>query len=109
MGDVASGKIAVLFVGFESMFSLGHIPGARNVGPASESSGLRELERALRALPADTEAVLYCGCCPVADCPNVRPASALLARLGRKNSYLLDLPTRFSTDWVDKGYPVEPR
>ncbi len=109
MDDVKQGKVAVLYVGPEVLFQLGHVPGARYIGPAGEDEGLKALERALAALPPDAEAVLYCGCCPVADCPNVRPASALIAKLGRPRTYLLDLPTRFSTDWIEKGYPVEPR
>jgi hypothetical protein len=109
MNDVDSGKIVVLFVGFASMFQLGHVPGARDLGPASEPEGRAALEQALRSLPPDVEAFLYCGCCPVADCPNVHPASEVIAALARPDTYLLDLPTRFSTDWIDHGYPVEPR
>ena len=37
----------------------------------------------------------------------VRPASAALKELGRPNARVLDLPTRFATDWTDKGYAVE--
>lgn len=107
--DVKSGKLAVLYVGPDLMFQLGHIPGARNIGPVGEDDGYAAVERALRELPADVEAVLYCGCCPVASCPNVGPASELIAKLGRQRTYLLDLPTRFADDWTDKGYPVETR
>lgn len=109
LDDVKAGKIAVLYVGPDLLFDLGHVPGARNVGAAGDEEGARAIAAALAALPADTEIVLYCGCCPVASCPNVRPASAALRKLGRANAHVLDLPTKFATDWVDKGYPVEPR
>ena len=109
LDDVKAGKIAVLYVGPDLLFGLGHVPGARNVGAAGDEDGARALTAALAAVPADTEIVLYCGCCPVANCPNVRPASAALRKLGRVNASVLDLPTKFATDWVDRGYPVEPK
>lgn len=109
LDEVKAGKVAVLYVGPDLLFDLGHVPGARNVGAAGDEDGARALSDALAALPAETEIVLYCGCCPVANCPNVRPASAALRKLGRANAHVLDLPTKFATDWVAKGYPVEPR
>lgn len=109
LDDVKSGKVAVLYVGPDLLFDLGHVPGARNVGPAGDEDGARALSAALAGVPEETEIVLYCGCCPVANCPNVRPASAALRKLGRANAHVLDLPTKFATDWVDKGFPVEPR
>lgn len=106
---VKAGQIAVLYVGPDVLFDLGHVPGARNLGAAGSEEGMRALSAALAKIPAQTEIVVYCGCCPVSDCPNVRPASAALRKLGRANAHVLDLPTRFSTDWAEKGYPVEPR
>jgi hypothetical protein len=107
MADVKEGKVAVLYIGPAKLFGQGRIPGARNVGEAGDDDGRRALSAALASVPKDTEIVLYCGCCPVRSCPNVRPASAALRALGRPNARVLDLPTRFATDWADKGYPVE--
>jgi thiosulfate/3-mercaptopyruvate sulfurtransferase len=107
MEDVKSGKAVVLYVGPAALFGRGHVPGARNVGEAGTDEGRRALSAALAAVPKETEVVLYCGCCPVRSCPNIRPASAALRELGRPNARVLDLPTRFATDWADKGYPVE--
>jgi thiosulfate/3-mercaptopyruvate sulfurtransferase len=107
LDDVKSGKIAVLYVGPDTLFGRGHVPGARNVGEAGSSEGRRALSSALALVPKEAEIVLYCGCCPYRNCPNVRPASAALKELGRPNARVLDLPTRFATDWADKGYPVE--
>ena len=107
MDDVKAGKIVVLYVGPDMLFGRGHVPGARNVGPPDSAEGRRALTDVLAKIPPDTEIVLYCGCCPVRSCPNVRPASAALRALGRTNAHMLDLPTRFTTDWADKGYPVE--
>lgn len=104
--DVRAGKIVVFYVGPSALFSRHQIPGARRLEALDSESGRRALTGELARVPAGTEIVLYCGCCPVRSCPNVRPASAALRALGRSDAHLLDLPTRFSTDWTDKGYPV---
>lgn len=106
MDEVAAGKIVVLYVGPDALFAR-RIPGARKVGEAGSAEGRRALAAAIAALPKETEVVVYCGCCPVRNCPNVRPASAAVRASGRPNAYVLDLPTRFATDWADKGYAVE--
>lgn len=105
--EVRANKIAVLYVGPDVLFDRGRIPGARKLGPLDSAEGRRMLAKALADLSPETEVVLYCGCCPVKSCPNVRPASAAARALGRKNIRVLDLPTRFGTDWTEKGYPVE--
>jgi hypothetical protein len=105
--DVKSGKVAVLYFGPDALFGRGRVPGARKLGELDSDEGRRALTAALAGIPPTTEIVLYCGCCPVRSCPNVRPASAAVRALGRTNAKVLDLPTRFATDWADKGYPVE--
>ena len=107
LDDVKAGKITVLYVGPDMLFGRGHVPGARKVGALDSDQGRRALADVLAKIPAENEIVLYCGCCPVKNCPNVRPASAALRALSRPNARVLDLPTRFATDWADKGYPVE--
>jgi hypothetical protein len=42
-------------------------------------------------------------------CPNIRPAFQTLNDLGYTNVHILDLPSNFRADWMEKGYPVEPR
>lgn len=106
LDDVRSGKIAVLYVGPAMLFERGHVPGARNIGEADSEEGRTALTSALATTPPDTEIVVYCGCCPVRSCPNVRPATAAVRASGRANARVLDLPTRFVDDWADKGYPV---
>jgi rhodanese-related sulfurtransferase len=54
----------------------------------------------------DASIVLYCGCCPFENCPNVRPAIALLKDSGYTNYKLLNLPSNLKKDWIDKGYPT---
>jgi 3-mercaptopyruvate sulfurtransferase SseA len=107
IADVKAGKIAVLYVGPDALFGRGHVPGARKVGEAGDDDGRSALATELLRIPKETEIVLYCGCCPVRSCPNVRPASAALRASGRTIAHVLNLPTRFADDWTAKGYPVE--
>ena len=107
LDEIKSGKVVVLYTGPEILFGRGHVPGARSVGEAGTKEGIAAIEAAISATPKETEIVLYCGCCPIRSCPNIRPASAALRRLKRNNAFWLDLPTRFATDWTEKGYAVE--
>jgi hypothetical protein len=50
---------------------------------------------------------VYCGCCPLEHCPNLRPAFEALRAMGFTHLRALLLPTNFYTDWVKPGYPVE--
>ncbi|MFT3945378.1 MAG: hypothetical protein QM763_00275 [Agriterribacter sp.] len=52
------------------------------------------------------EIIVYCGCCPYKNCPNIRPAYAILNTLGFTNFKLLDLPQNLKVDWIDRGYPM---
>jgi rhodanese-related sulfurtransferase len=97
----------VLYVGFPMLYRSSHIPGAALAGPASKPSGLEALKAAVSNVPHDAEIVIYCGCCPFDQCPNIRPAYAELRKAGFTNVKVLSLPTNFSKDWIGKGYPVE--
>lgn len=100
-------KPVIFYVGPNALYRRGHLPGAKNLGEAGSDTGIAALRTELEKLPAGTEAIVYCGCCAVAVCPNVRPADAVLAKSGRTNVWLLDLPTNLQTDWTDAGHPVE--
>lgn len=76
------------------------------VGPASEAENVAKLETLLRKESKGRAIVIYCGCCPFKNCPNVRPAFTKLNEMGFKNHKLLNLPKNLKTDWLDKGYPV---
>ena len=82
------------------------IPGSVNVGPVDNSKGLRKFRAELKSINKDEKIVIYCGCCPFEQCPNVRPAIAVLKEKGFRNYYLLNLPYNIRKDWIDKGYPV---
>jgi len=97
----------VLFVGFKRLYSAGHIKSAQYHGTAGSAEGLKELTAWAAGLPRSTNLVIYCGCCPMERCPNIRPAFKALQDLGFKNLRVLLLPQDFATDWADKGFPFD--
>jgi thiosulfate/3-mercaptopyruvate sulfurtransferase len=99
--------LTVLYVGFRTLYNGGHIPGSSFHGTPSTEKGLAELKSWADSLPRSTNLVLYCGCCPLERCPNIRPAFTTLQQMGFANLRVLILPTSFAADWAEKGFPVE--
>lgn len=97
----------VVFVGFRSLYAGGHVPDASFHGTASTEQGLAELKEWAASLPRSQELVIYCGCCPMDKCPNIRPAYTALSGMGFKKLRVLVLPTSFAVDWAGKGYPMQ--
>jgi thiosulfate/3-mercaptopyruvate sulfurtransferase len=89
------------------LYRVAHIPGAVLHGPASSPEGLNSLTAWAQTLPRSTNVVIYCGCCPLAQCPNLAPAYKALKGLGFTRVRVLLLAVNFKTDWVDPGYPYE--
>jgi thiosulfate/3-mercaptopyruvate sulfurtransferase len=98
---------AIFQVGPNVLYRGKHIPGSVYAGPASRAEGLELLKNAVDKLPRDREIVVYCGCCPWGNCPNVKPAMALLQDMGFTHAKAMYLETGFAKDWTEKGYPVE--
>ena len=98
---------AVVCVGFRPLYQGAHVPHAVFHGAASTDAGLAELKSWAQKIPKATNVVLYCGCCPLAHCPNLRPAFVAMRDMGFTNLRALILPNDFNTDWIEKGYPVE--
>lgn len=82
------------------------IKSATHLGAASETDNLALLKAKLKSLPSSSFIVVYCGCCPFAKCPNIRPAFSMLKDMGFTNGKLLNLGTNLKTDWISKGYPL---
>jgi thiosulfate/3-mercaptopyruvate sulfurtransferase len=97
----------VVFVGFKRLYSAGHIKDAQFHGTAGNDESLKELTAWAAGLPRSTNLVIYCGCCPMERCPNIRPAFKALQGLGFKNLRVLLLPQDFVTDWAGKGLPYD--
>jgi len=96
----------VIYVGVKTLYEGAHIPGAAFYGPGSTEQGLAELRKFASTLPKNSDVVLYCGCCPLEKCPNLRPAFTALKDIGFARLRVLILPTSFNTDWVEQGLPV---
>jgi thiosulfate/3-mercaptopyruvate sulfurtransferase len=100
-------KPTVVCVGVHALYRAGHVPSASLHGPASSAAGLADLQAWAQPLPRSSDIVVYCGCCPLANCPNLKPAFTTLLDMGFTHVKVLELPHTFATDWVAKGYPVE--
>jgi thiosulfate/3-mercaptopyruvate sulfurtransferase len=106
LSAVKAGKVVLIHVGFRVLYNQGHIPGSQYAGPGARPEGLVALKELVEKLPRSREIVIYCGCCPWGDCPNIRPAFRALKQMGFSNLKVLDIPTRLGTDWAAKGYPL---
>ena len=104
--SVSKPKPLLLHVGFHILYTQAHIPGSEFVGPASDEAGLQLLRNRVAKLPKDTSIVIYCGCCPWGDCPNIAAAYDALHALGFKQVKALYIAENFGADWIDHGYPV---
>jgi len=93
-----------------TIFNIGpleEIRGAVHIGSTSRKNNLDKLSKALETVPRDKMVVIYCGCCPFRNCPNIRPAFSLLKQKGFKNPRLLDLNQNLKVNWTDYGYPMD--
>jgi hypothetical protein len=75
------------------------------VGMTEDKKNLEAFKASISKLPRTANIVIYCGCCPFAKCPNVRPAIASLKEMKFTNYHLLNLQDNIKTDWIAKGYP----
>jgi len=103
----SANKPIVVCVGFRTYFKNAHVPGAVLHGPAMSQAGLDDLKKWAHEIPPSANLVVYCGCCPLTGCPNLRPGFIALRDMGFKRLRVLTVPNSFATDWVEKGYPVE--
>ncbi|HJS53697.1 MAG TPA: hypothetical protein VJ765_04110 [Chitinophagaceae bacterium] len=101
INDSAAVKPLIINIG-----PAGSIKGAIKTGPAKEKDRLNELKRLLSNEDKKKAIVIYCGCCPFKDCPNIRPAFSLLNKMNFTNHKLLNLPVNLKVDWINHGYPM---
>lgn len=85
----------------------GKIKNSILIGSTQDQENLDALKKKLSATPKNTEVVVYCGCCPFQNCPNIRPAMAMLNDMKFTNAKLLNLSTNLKVDWIEKGYPMQ--
>lgn len=92
------------------IFNIGpmaNIEGAITIGSTQSQSNLDKMTKELAKVPKDKTVVIYCGCCPFRNCPNIRPAFKLLKEKGYTKAKLLNLKQNLKVDWTDYGYPME--
>ena len=82
------------------------IKGSIDIGPTMTPKNLNTMKQQLVKLPKNKQIVVYCGCCPFSNCPNIRPAMKLLKEMQFTNYKLLNLQQNVKMDWIDKGYPM---
>jgi hypothetical protein len=97
----------LLCVGPSVLYRSKHITHAIYAGPGDKAEGISLLKAAASAIPKDENVVIYCGCCPMEKCPNIRPAYEALKALGFTKVRVLDVATNMKTNWFDRGYPAE--
>ncbi len=104
--STASPRPLLIQVGFNVLYVQARIPESEYIGPASNPDAVRQLHKRVEALPRTQPIVLYCGCCPWNECPNIKPAFKELGTMGFKNVKMLYIAHNFGEDWVGKNYPV---
>jgi thiosulfate/3-mercaptopyruvate sulfurtransferase len=97
----------VISVAFPNLYHAKHIVHAIDAGPGSKPEGIELLKKAVANAPKDADIVVYCGCCPMVKCPNIRPAYRALKEMGYTHIRVLDVPTNMHDDWYAKNYPTE--
>ena len=97
----------VVCVSDQAPYDARHIAHAIFAGPGGKPDGIDLLKAAASALPKDSSIVIYCSCCPLTKCPNVRPAYEALKELGFTHVRVLDLMANMQIEWYDRGYPSE--
>jgi thiosulfate/3-mercaptopyruvate sulfurtransferase len=102
-----SAKPTVICVAPRALYNGAHIPSALFLGPGYMQEGIDSLKHWAQSVRRATHIVIYCGCCPIDRCPNIRPAFSALAGLGFTHVRVLLLPHDFRTDWIARGYPTE--
>jgi hypothetical protein len=101
INDSAVAKPLIINIG-----PVNSIKGAVKIGPAKEKDNLKELKKLVSSTDKKRAIVVYCGCCPFKDCPNIRPAFSLLNSMKFINHKLLNLPHNLKMDWISQGYPM---
>ena len=82
------------------------IKDAKHIGAVSRPENLEKFKNEEAGLPKNTIITIYCGCCPLSKCPNIRPAYLELKKAGFNNIRVLDLPVNLKSDWIARGYPL---
>ncbi|MBA3970873.1 MAG: rhodanese-like domain-containing protein [Bacteroidetes bacterium] len=84
------------------------IKGAIKAGSVNDDDGFKKFKAEVNKIDDKNKTVVvYCGCCTLDNCPNIRPAVKYLTDNGFKKAKVLNIPTGIKEDWVQKGFPME--
>jgi thiosulfate/3-mercaptopyruvate sulfurtransferase len=108
LADMISGSLTVKPLIID-IGPAGLIKDAIHIGAVHENQNLDKLKEILSNENRDREIVIYCGCCPFQNCPNIRPAFTLLNEMKFTKQKLLNLPHNLKADWINNGYPMTPK
>lgn len=97
----------ILCTAFSVLYRSKRIAHAVEAGPGSKPEGIALLKKAVADVPKSADIVIYCGCCPMEKCPNIRPAYRALHEMGFEHVRVLNIPANMHEDWFSKGYPSE--
>ena len=97
----------ILCVAFPVLYRSRHILHAIDAGAGSKPEGIETLKKAVARFSKDADIVIYCGCCPMVKCPNIRPAYRTLREMGFTHIRVLNIATNMHADWYTKDYPSE--
>jgi hypothetical protein len=98
----------VMCVAFPVLYRARHILHAIGAGPGNKPEGIEALKKVVAGIAKDADVVIYCGCCPMVKCPNIRPAYRALKEMGFTHVRVLNIATNTHTDWYSRDYPSEP-
>jgi len=97
-----------VYVGFHPLFAGDIFRGLRFTAPLRNEQGLAELKKWSDCSAADSESVIYCGCCPFEKMSYIRPAFNGAQRDGiQELCECCILPTSFVKDWAEKDFPIQ--
>jgi hypothetical protein len=102
IGDGTASNVLILNTG-----PVEDIKGAVNIGAVEDAHRLEKFRNYVDTVSRDRELIIYCGCCPLEVCPNLKPAYDILKQKKFKNFKILRLTQDLQEDWIDKGYPVQ--
>jgi rhodanese-related sulfurtransferase len=84
-----------------------NIKNAIEIGLVSSPKVAEKFKNDAAKMDKKKETVIYCGCCTMENCPNVRNSFNKLKEIGFTNIKVLNIPTDLNADWIEKGYPMK--
>jgi thiosulfate/3-mercaptopyruvate sulfurtransferase len=75
-------------------------------GMGYSDEGMKEFKSKVNKFEKNQLIVIYCGCCKMENCPNVKSPFDYLLEAGFKNFKILNIETGLYEDWISKGYPM---